>query len=87
MSEKLVTIWTSPDCGPCKMLKAKLGTVAEPKVDFNFEYKDVYAEVKEAQAANIRSVPTIIITDNTGMLKTMVGAGTDVIQQIEKWVK
>lgn len=97
MSERtLITIWTGPTCAPCKVLKMRLGITPSDidGMDKTFPNgmkahiicKDVLAHAKEAEGAGIMGVPTIVISDSTGVKETLVGAPLDVLTAIEKWL-
>ncbi len=60
-----VMYFSAPWCGPCKMFKPTVQSVALELgvgiIDINVDYDATYTEKYE-----IKSVPTLIITDNQG---------------------
>lgn len=69
-----VLVFTSPSCKPCGTLKnyVELNSL-------NVEYIDVTTEEGSAQAQQyrVRSLPTVVAVDNTGVRSTAVGFNGD----------
>lgn len=71
-----VTIFTSPTCGPCKVLKPMLMQMA---IEHNFNCLAVEAS-PGTQAIfgkyEVRSVPTVVVTDGNKELGRFTGVRT-----------
>lgn len=85
---KLITIYTTEGCGPCKIIKTRLKAAeSSGRTDgWNIEIVDITGDPQIARERGIRAVPTTIITDDAGVLHTLVGAPMDYLDQLEKYV-
>lgn len=60
-------------CGPCKGLTMTLNGMAD-KISMPIEEVDIDANMEVARKYNVRSVPTMVVVDDTGAeLKRVVG--------------
>ena len=68
-------------CGPCKMLGPVMDEVAKniPVEKINIDY-----ESDRARAANVSSVPTVVLTENGQEIRRFVGARSQ--QQINEFI-
>ena len=73
--------YSAPWCGPCKMLSPVMDQVAQTiSVDkINIDY-----EMDRARAANVSSVPTVILVENEQEVRRFVGARSR--QQINEFI-
>lgn len=78
---KKLFYFTAPWCGPCKMLGPVMDEVAKniPVEKINIDY-----ESDRARAANVSSVPTVILTENGQEIRRFVGARSQ--QQINEFI-
>lgn len=56
-----VTVYSAVWCGPCKMLKP-----AYKKAGIEYISVDIDANLEDANKAQVRGVPTTVITDDDG---------------------
>ena len=73
-----VVVYGADWCGPCKMVK---GTLSRANIDY--ELIDVDAEPNKAADANVRGLPTIIITDGDKEVRRFVGSSADLVEKIQ----
>jgi len=68
---KKIFYFTAPWCGPCRMLGPTMDQVAQtvPVEKINIDY-----EIDRAKAANVMSVPTVVLTENGQEIRRFVGA-------------
>jgi len=73
--------YSAPWCGPCKMLGPVMDEVAKdiPVEKINIDY-----EIDRARAANVSSVPTVILVENEQEVRRFVGARSR--QQINEFI-
>jgi thioredoxin 1 len=72
-------------CGPCKGLTLTLNGMTD-KLTMPLEEVDIDAQMDVARKYNIRSVPTMLIVDDSGSeVKRVVGAMTE--DQIVKFME
>jgi len=72
-------------CGPCKGLTMTLNGMTD-KLTMPLEEVDIDAQMDVARKYNIRSVPTMLIVDDSGSeVKRVVGAMTE--DQIVKFME
>lgn len=65
-------------CGPCKTLKPVWNKLAEEFNDkVEFETVDIDTDSDKAMQANVTAVPTIVLSDENGVLDTVVGLVTE----------
>lgn len=78
---KKLFYFTAPWCGPCKMLGPVMDEVAKniPVEKINIDY-----ESDRARAANVSSVPTVVLTENGQEIRRFVGARSQ--QQIMEFI-
>jgi len=78
---KKLFYFTAPWCGPCKMLGPVMDEVAKniPVEKINIDY-----ESDRARAANVSSVPTVVLTENGQEIRRFVGARSQ--QQINEFI-
>jgi len=78
---KKLFYFTAPWCGPCKMLSPVMDQVAQTiSVDkINIDY-----EMDRARAANVSSVPTVILVENQQEVRRFTGAKS--YQQIIEFI-
>ena len=78
---KKLFYFTAPWCGPCKMLSPVMDEVAKniPVEKINIDY-----ESDRARAANVSSVPTVVLTENGQEIRRFVGARSQ--QQINEFI-
>jgi thioredoxin 1 len=60
-------------CGPCKTQDPILDELAEQYPDIEFEKIDVDEEQDVANEYQVRSLPTLIVEDDDGIVKRFVG--------------
>ena len=64
-------------CGPCKGLSMVING-AKDKIDIAIEEYDIDNEMKMAQEHKVRSVPTMVLVDDTGKeIRRQVGMVTE----------
>ena len=78
---KKVIRFTASWCGPCKMLAKTLENV---KTDVPIEVIDIDDNPSIAMEYGIRSVPTLIMTEDGNVLKRQVGALPQ--GQLQEWL-
>ena len=78
---KKVIRFTASWCGPCKMLAKTLENV---KTDVPIEVIDIDDNPSVAMEYGIRSVPTLIMTEDGSVLKRQVGALPQ--GQLQEWL-
>lgn len=78
---KKVIRFTASWCGPCKMLAKTLENV---KTDVPIEVIDIDDNPSVAMEYGIRSVPTLIMTEDGNVLKRQVGALPH--GQLQEWL-
>jgi thioredoxin 1 len=61
-----VDLWTSAFCAPCAAARRVVGEAARLVPAMTVTERDVAASVELAEAADIRSTPTIIVRDDAG---------------------
>ena len=68
---KKLYYYSAPWCGPCRMLGPVMDQVAQtvPVEKINIDY-----EIDKARAANVMSVPTVILVENEQEVRRFVGA-------------
>ena len=68
---KKLFYFTAPWCGPCKMLSPIMDEVSQTILveKINIDY-----EMDRARAANVMSVPTVILVENDQEVRRFVGA-------------
>ena len=78
---KKLFYFTAPWCGPCRMLGPVMDEVAKntPVEKINIDY-----ESDRARAANVSSVPTVVLTENGQEIRRFVGARSQ--QQINEFI-
>ena len=60
-------------CGPCKTQDPILEELAEDYPDVEFEKVDVDSEQDVANQYQVRSLPTLIVENETGVVERFVG--------------
>ena len=60
-------------CGPCKTQDPILEELAEDYPDVEFEKVDVDSEQDVANEYQVRSLPTLIVENETGVVERFVG--------------
>jgi thioredoxin 1 len=80
-SMKKLFYFTAPWCGPCKMLSPIMDEVSQTILveKINIDY-----EMDRARAANVMSVPTVILVENDQEVRRFVGAKS--LQQIKDFI-
>lgn len=88
MTQNTVTIFSSAGCGPCKMLKAKLvdPKTGEKRVSWDFTVKNIDGNEDLAMKYGFREVPATVITNDEGLVHTIVGCGANYITDVERWL-
>lgn len=78
---KKLFYFTAPWCGPCRMLGPVMDEVSKdiPVEKINIDY-----EVDRARAANVSSVPTVVLVENEQEVRRFVGARSR--QQINEFI-
>jgi thioredoxin 1 len=78
---KKLFYFTAPWCGPCKMLSPIMDEVSQTILveKINIDY-----EMDRARAANVMSVPTVILVENDQEVRRFVGAKS--LQQIKDFI-
>jgi len=78
---KKLFYYSAPWCGPCRMLGPVMDEVAKdiPVEKINIDY-----EMDRARAANVSSVPTVILVENEQEVRRFVGARSR--QQINEFI-
>ena len=71
---KTLIIFTSPTCAPCAQLKRSIEQVTLPD-HMTYREVDVEQNPQEAMGYAVRSLPTIIVTDDDGIpVQTRTGS-------------
>jgi thioredoxin 1 len=78
---KKLFYFTAPWCGPCKMLSPIMDEVSQTILveKINIDY-----EMDRARAANVMSVPTVILVENDQEVRRFIGAKS--LQQIKDFI-
>jgi thioredoxin-like negative regulator of GroEL len=71
----------SPTCQPCKLLTK---TLSEIDVQYPIEIVDISIEHERASLWNIRTVPTLVMTEAGGEIKRLIGYKSAF--EVEKWI-
>lgn len=71
---KLVLQLGAEWCGPCKVLKPKVESLAEANGDIEFAYVDIDAASDFASANRVMSIPTVIAYRGGVQVGTSVGS-------------
>lgn len=75
-----VTVYSAAWCGPCKMLHP-----AFKKEGIEYTKIDIDADLEKAKVANVKGVPTTIITDDEGEeVRRLVGFSPKVLKEVKK---
>lgn len=69
-----IQLFTAAWCGPCKTLRPILAELAREYPMVRFTEVDCDAEPDVAQAANVRSMPTLVLTRDGREVGRVVGA-------------
>jgi thioredoxin len=67
-------LFTAPWCGPCRTVKPILAELAREYPMVAFSEVDCDAQPDVAQAANVRSMPTLVLTHAGREVGRIVGA-------------
>ena len=78
---KKVIRFTASWCGPCKMLAKTLENI---KTEVPIEVVDIDENPTAAMEFGIRSVPTLVMTEDGAVLKRQVGALPQ--HQLQEWI-
>ena len=80
---KGILYFSTPWCGPCKQLGPKIDELIAEGVNvkkINCDY-----DVTLVQKYNIKSVPTLVLTDLSGNEIKRVAGGGKTLQQLKEW--
>lgn len=61
-------------CAPCKMVAPVLKQLESEFPDVKFEVIDVEEDPTQAEAFNIRTVPTVVVLKDNEIKETIIGA-------------
>ena len=80
-----LVVFTSQSCAPCNQLKRSLEQVTLPE-DMTYREVDVEQNPQQAMRYAVRSLPTVIVTDDDGIpVQTRTGAAS--VSALEDFVR
>ena len=80
-----LVVFTSENCGPCTQLKRSIEQVSLPE-GMTYREVDVEKSPQEAMGYAVRSLPTIIVTDDDG-IPVQTRTGSMSVSALEDFVR